>query len=47
MKNVIGSMYIDFKTTIIDDAGMSDQGDGFIAAMNADKLIVKVEGWEK
>lgn len=43
MKYIVAAMYARFKTSVVDDSGMDVQKDGFIAAMDADQLILKVE----
>lgn len=45
MKFIVASMYANFTTSVVDDTGMDVQKDGFIAAMDADQLILKVERW--
>lgn len=45
MKYVIGAMYTNFKTLIVDDDGMEDQHDGFIAGPKAERLMLKIEIW--
>lgn len=42
----IGSMYTNFKTSVVDDEGMDEQLDGFIAGPKAERLILKIERWD-
>lgn len=47
MKYIIGSLYTNLKTSVVDDTGMAEQCDGFFGAPLAEKLILKVERWNQ
>lgn len=46
MTYIIGTVYTNFKTSIVFDKGMDDQHDGFIAGPKAEKLVLKLEPWD-